>query len=130
MICIINFIYEKWVLLFQQIVNSELYKEQLTKVHEKLQSCYPSLANRKRVILQHDNARLHVSKTTTQKINESEWELLPHPLYSPDIAQSDYHLFQSLEHFFRGQKFNNVEDVKNHVPSFLPLNWKIGTEKE
>ena len=70
MICIINFIYEKWVLLFQQIVNSELYKEQLTKDHEKIQSCYLSLANRKRVILQHDNIIPHVSKTSTQQINE------------------------------------------------------------
>ena len=67
------------LLEYGRTVNSELYKEQLTKIHEKLQSCYPSLGNKKRVILQHDNARSHVLKTTTQKINELEWELLPHP---------------------------------------------------
>jgi len=56
------------LLEYSRTVNSELYKEQLTKVYEKLQSFYPSLANRKRVILQHDNTRLHVFKNTTQKI--------------------------------------------------------------
>ena len=66
------------LLEYGRTVNSELYKEQLTRVHEKLQSCYPSLAYIKRVILHHDNARPYVSKTTTQKMNELEWELLQH----------------------------------------------------
>jgi len=107
------------LLEYGRTVNSELYKNQLTKIHEKLQSCYPSLANRKRVILQHDNARPHVSKTITQKFNEWEWELLPHSSYSPDIAQSDYHLFRSMEYFFHDKKFNNVEDVKNACTEFF-----------
>ena len=37
------------LLEYGRTVNSELYKEQLTKLHEKPQSCYPTLDNRKRV---------------------------------------------------------------------------------
>ena len=88
------------------------------------------MANRKRVILQHDNARPHASKITTQKINELEWELVPHPPYSPEIAPPDYHLFRLMDHFFHGKKFNNVKDIKNPCTEFLPLNQKICTEKE
>lgn len=33
---------------------------------------------------------------TTDENNTLKWEALPHPLYSPDIAPSDYHLFQSM----------------------------------
>ena len=42
-------------------------------------------------------------------------ELLPHPEYSPDLALSDYHLFQSMAHFLCGRNFENIEavEVKN-----------------
>jgi len=34
-------------------------------------------------------------------------------------APSDYHLFRSMEHYFHGKKFNNVEDVKNACIEFF-----------
>ena len=34
----------------------------------------------------------------TKKLSEFNWEILPHPPYSPDIAPSDYHLFRALQH--------------------------------
>jgi hypothetical protein len=48
------------------------------------------------VILQHDNARQHTANMTKATIQELDWEILPHPPYSPDLASSDYHLFRSL----------------------------------
>jgi hypothetical protein len=33
------------------------------------------------------------------------WELLRHPTYSPDLAPSDYHLFEPLEGHLRGQHY-------------------------
>jgi histone-lysine N-methyltransferase SETMAR len=56
--------------------------------------------NRKRVLLQQDNARLHTAK----KIEEQEdIELLPHPAFSPDLVPSDYYLFRSMAQFLRGK---------------------------
>jgi hypothetical protein len=51
---------------------------------------YPALVNRKRVLLQQDNARPHTAKKTLQKIEELEgMELLSHPDFSPHLDPSD-----------------------------------------
>ncbi|KAG5327320.1 MOS1T transposase, partial [Pseudoatta argentina] len=46
-----------------------------------------------KVILLHDNAWPHVAKPVKTYLETLKWEVLPHPLYSPDIAPSDFHLF-------------------------------------
>jgi histone-lysine N-methyltransferase SETMAR len=74
---------------------------------------YPALLNRKRVLLQQDNAGPHTAKKTLQKIEELEdIELLPHPAFSPDLVPSDYYLFRSVAQFLRGKIFQFVADVK------------------
>jgi hypothetical protein len=63
-------------------------------MHTVLLEKYPALVNRKRVLLQQDNARPHTAKKTLQKIEELEGiELLLHPALSPDFEPSDYYLF-------------------------------------
>ena len=57
----------------------------------------PELVNRKRIIFHQDNARPHVSLMTRQKLLQLGWEVLIHPLYSPDIAPSDFYLSWSLQ---------------------------------
>jgi histone-lysine N-methyltransferase SETMAR len=87
----------------------------------------PALVNRKRVLLQQDNARPHTAKKTLQKIEELEGiELLPHPAFSPDLAPSDYYLFRSMAQFLRGKKFQSVADVQVAVEEFLLPNMKSG----
>jgi [histone H3]-lysine36 N-dimethyltransferase SETMAR len=36
-----------------------------------------------------------------------KWEQFPHPLYSPDLASSDFHLFRSLSNYLKGKQFND-----------------------
>jgi len=43
-----------------------------------------------KVILLHGNAWLHVAKVVKKYLETLKWDVLPHPLYSPDIASSDY----------------------------------------
>jgi histone-lysine N-methyltransferase SETMAR len=70
---------------------------------------------------------------TQQKINELGWEVLPHPPYSPDVAPSDYHLFRSLRNFLLGKEFEDEEDVKRAITSFIaskpPEFFRNGIEK-
>ena len=64
-------------------------------------------------MLHHDNGRSHTSIVTRQKLRELGWEVLMHPIYSPDMAPSDYHLLFSLENFLRDKKLPSREDCEN-----------------
>ena len=67
-------------------------------------------------ILQHDNAPANNSKALKSKLEELDgFELLPHPVYSPDLATSDYYPFRSMCHFLMGKKFNSVTDVESEI---------------
>ena len=41
--------------------------------------------------------------------------MLPHPLYSPDLAPGDFHLFPKLKEHLKGQHFSYDEEVKSAV---------------
>ncbi|GFY08396.1 histone-lysine N-methyltransferase SETMAR [Trichonephila clavipes] len=80
-------------------INSEVYCHQLDKLNEALQQKRSELINRKGVVFHQDNARPPTSLVTRQKLLQLEWDTMPHPPYSPDLAPSDYHLFRSLQNF-------------------------------
>ena len=48
------------------------------------------------VILQHHNAKPHVSVLTSNAIRHLGFECLQHPAYSPELVQSDYWLFGDM----------------------------------
>ena len=102
-----------------QTVTGEVYRQQLTRLNEKLSQKRPALVNRKGEILLHDNARRHSAKDTQEHLKQMGWEVLPHPPYSPDLAPSDYHLFRSLEHHIRNKTYRDQDDVENDLNSFF-----------
>jgi hypothetical protein len=71
------------------------------------------------VILQHDNARPHTANITKAAIQELDWEILPHPPYSLDLAPSDYHLFRSLSNNLREVSFNDDTELQNWLDDFF-----------
>ena len=73
----------------------------------------------KKVLLQHDNARPHVAKATTETINKIRFEVLEHPAYSPDLALSYYHLFAPLKDALRCRKVSSDEAVQKAVHKWL-----------
>jgi histone-lysine N-methyltransferase SETMAR len=92
----------KGIVLFEllprnETIHSDRYCGQLEKLAHSIQKERPELANRKGVVIQHDNARPHTSLATRQKLLSLGWDVLPHPPYSPDLAPSDFHLFRSLQ---------------------------------
>ena len=46
------------------------------------------------------------------------WEVLPHPAYSPDLAPSDYHLF-SMGHALAERHFDSYEDVRKWLDEWF-----------
>jgi transposase len=71
-------------------VTAERYCQQLRCLEEAIQQKRPG--RRHGVILQ-NNTRPHTANMTNAAIQELDWEILPHPPYSPDLGPSDYHLF-------------------------------------
>lgn len=108
-------------------ITAEIYCGQLTRMYEVLSQKYPGLVNRKRVLLQQDNARPHTAKVTRDKIEElGGIEILPHPAFSPDLAPSDYYLFRSMAKFLRGKRFESRENIESAVQQFFaskPKEW-------
>ncbi len=45
--------------------------------------------------------------------------ILPHPLYSPDLAPSNFHLFRSLQRFLRDKTLETEEEVKSALDYFF-----------
>jgi histone-lysine N-methyltransferase SETMAR len=67
----------------------------------------------------HDNAPIHTSVVSTSKIESCGLELLRHPPYSPDLAPSDFYMFNHLKKSLRGQHFASKEDLRDAVMEFF-----------
>jgi histone-lysine N-methyltransferase SETMAR len=52
-------------------------------------------------------------------VEHFSWELYDHPLHSPDLAPSDYHLFTYMKNQLRLQRFNSNEELIEGVNMWL-----------
>ncbi|KAF5400615.1 Histone-lysine N-methyltransferase SETMAR [Paragonimus heterotremus] len=66
-----------------------------------------------------DNARPHTSIKTRETIASFVWTTLRHPPYSPDLAPSDYHLFDPMKEGLRGKQYSSDGEVKTTVKKWL-----------
>ncbi len=55
---------------------------------------------------------------------------LPHPPYSPDLAPSDFHLFRSLQWFLRDKTLETEGEVKSALNDFLLLKTLVFIKEE
>ena len=108
-----------WALLENQMINSNKYCSQLDQLKVALSEKHPELVSRRCIIFNQDNARLHVSLMTRQKLLQLCWEVLIHLPYSPDTVPLDFHLFWSLQNSLNGKNFNSLEDCKRHLKQFF-----------
>ena len=80
-----------------ETINGQRYRTQLIRLKGAVAEKRPEYATRHEAIIFHaDNARPHVAFPVKNYLENSGWEVLPQPPYSPDIAPSDYHLFRSM----------------------------------
>lgn len=103
-----------------QTITGQLYRQQLIRLKRALAEKRPEYTTRhESVIFHHDNARPHVAIPVKNYLENSGWEVLPHPPYSPDLAPSDYHLFRSMQNALSGIRFTSEQGIKNWLDSFL-----------
>ncbi|MEZ0498462.1 hypothetical protein [Sphingomonas sp. IW22] len=106
-------------LKMKETINSNIYCDQLERVHEKLLEKQPAIVNRKKVLFLQDNARPHVARQTINKITQLGWEIMCHPPYSPDLSPTDFHLFFHLDNALKKMTFKNETELKSEVSTFF-----------
>ena len=96
-------------------INGERYRTQLIRLKRAIAEKRPEYAIRhEAIIFHHDNARPHKAIAVKNYFENSRWEVLPHPPYSPDVAPSDYHFFWSTQNALTGIQFTS-EHIKNSL---------------
>ena len=73
----------------KKTVTGAYYVEVLSKSRAKLAEKHLGKLHHE-ILCHHDNAAVHSSQIIGDVLREFQWELLPHPPYSPDLAPSDF----------------------------------------
>ena len=103
-----------------ETINGERYRTQLIRLKRAIAEKRPEYATRhEAIIFHHCNARPHVVIPVKNYLENSGWEVLPHPPYNPDLAPSDYHLFRSIQNVLTEIRFTSEQGIKNWLDSFL-----------
>ncbi|KAG5318604.1 MOS1T transposase, partial [Pseudoatta argentina] len=101
-------------------ITGDRYRLQLMRLSRALKEKRPLYAQRHdKVILLHDNARPHVANPVKTYLETLKWEGVPHPLYSPDIAPSDFHLFRSMAHGLADRRFHSYGEAQKWIDSWI-----------
>jgi histone-lysine N-methyltransferase SETMAR len=99
-------------------INGQYYAELLVKLREAIKEKRRGKLRRGVRIL-HDNAPVHTAKVAKAALEKCGFELIPHPPYSPDLAPSDFFLFQHLKKHLRGTRFNDDEELKSATEAWF-----------
>ena len=106
-------------------ITGQYYAEELRRLRQAIKDKRRGKLTAGILLLQ-DNAPAHTSRIAVSAAAECGFKILSHPLYSPDLAPSDYYLFPKLKSVLRGQRFATDNDVMHAVESFLQeqtLDW-------
>jgi histone-lysine N-methyltransferase SETMAR len=101
-------------------VTSEVYCKTLKQLPRAIQNKRRGMLTCGTVQLR-DNARPHTTTHTRELLEHFKWELFDRHSYSPDLAQSDGHLFIYLKNWPKSQRFYsyNKEDMMEGVKTWL-----------
>jgi hypothetical protein len=76
------------------------------------------------IVLLHDSTNPHMTLLMKVIVATVGSEIVNHYSYSPDVASSDFHLFQPIKVLLGGQKFETNDELKCST-----MNWLGSQEK-
>jgi histone-lysine N-methyltransferase SETMAR len=97
--------------------NAGVYCDTLKELRRVIQNKRRGMLSRGAVML-HDNALPHTAAATQDLIATFGWEQFDHPLYSPDLAPSDFHVSLHLKTSLGGRRFH-YDEVKEAVNTWF-----------
>lgn len=95
-------------------VNATSYCATLNRLRKAISRKRPECLS-KSVLLMHDNARPPAASLTRDLEHRFWWEVFEHAAYSPDLAPSDFHLFEPLKKQLGGRNFRTYDEVQQAV---------------
>ncbi len=107
--------------------NKEVYLQTMRNLRENIHRCHQRLWARQNFWLHHDGAPAHWADIVINFLQATGTNILPHPKYSPDLALSDFFLFNRMKKNMWGHTFNNVEELQQHIDFKISqvANWEF-----
>ena len=75
--------------------------------------------NERKWLLHFDNSPIHKAKLTIDNLDNSDFDLIPHPAYSPDIALMDFGLFGTIKEKMGVYQYDDENELKNAIIEIL-----------
>ncbi|GBN24313.1 hypothetical protein AVEN_257046-1 [Araneus ventricosus] len=63
--------------------------------------------------------RWSFSRSSRQLLEQLKWDVSDHPLYNPDLAMSNFHLFLELKNWLGGQSFQKKKELQSNIKAHL-----------
>ncbi|CAK1596485.1 unnamed protein product [Parnassius mnemosyne] len=101
---------EKWIRQY----DTESKQEPLQWVREAIVQKRRGKLTRGVLFLQ-DNAPVHTAHVARQALKDTGFSEIDHPLYSPDLAPSDFFPFSNLKKDLRSRRFADHNEMKTAV---------------
>ena len=105
-------------------VTGRLYKNVVLKQLKKYFIQRRPKTGLKYVRLLHDNAPAHKARIVTDFLESEKVTVLPHPLYSPDLAPCNYFLFPRLKSILSGRRHRSRKSLGSAIyqcPQGIPV---------
>ena len=102
-----------------QMVNQHLYVKVLTRLREAVRRKRPVLWTNKIWMLHHDNAPAHSVLLILNYLAKHQTSIVPHPPYSPDLAQADFFSISKLKTPLKGRRFLTIETIQENATKGL-----------
>ena len=66
-------------------------------------------------MLHHNNAPAHASLLVTNYLTKHCTTVVPHALYSPDLAPPDFYLFPKMKSTLKGHNFQTIDEIQENA---------------
>ena len=93
------------------------YKDVLERLRKRFQRVRTDIADD--WVLHHDNAPANTALSIREFLAKKNIPVLPHPLYSSDLAPCDFYLFAKLKLKLKGHHFGTIETIQKTVTDYL-----------
>ena len=113
----------------RRTINSEYYIVLLVNLKEEIAKKKQPQMKKKNMHFQQENAPCHKSIAVMAELQELNFQLLPHSIFYPDLAPSDYWLIPDFKRMLQGKRFGSSKEVKSETGAYFEARDKSFSKK-